>query len=69
MVVLMIDVLQILIEELGFREMTSKLTRYATIISSPLQQNVTGCIQCGSNLRKRGTLGVNRIPTEWKMKY
>jgi hypothetical protein len=38
MVVLMIDVLQILIEELGFREMTSKLTctRYATIISSPL---------------------------------
>lgn len=68
MVVLMIGVLQILIEELGLREMTSKLTQCATIISSPLQQSVTGCIQCGGNLGKRGTLGVNWIPTKWKMR-
>ena len=36
MVVLKIGVLQILMEELGIRELTSKFTCSATVISSPL---------------------------------
>ena len=59
-----ICVLQIPVEEGSLREWTSKLTSYTTIISSPLQQSATGCVQSGRNLRERGTLGVSGIPME-----
>ena len=43
-------------------QLTSKLICYTTIISTPLQQSASGCIQGGRNLGERRTLGVSGVP-------